>query len=80
MGTLRRKEIIMVVIVVVVIIIIIVLIIINTATTISVHACDIGWGHACHGMPVEVREQLCGVSSLCLPLYGFWDLNLGFQA
>lgn len=31
----------------------------------------------CEGM--EVREQLCGIDSLCSPLFGLWGPNTGHQ-
>lgn len=31
------------------------------------------FGHTCYSTCVEVREQLCGISSLFPPLHEFWD-------
>lgn len=33
--------------------------------------CVPGRGQTCYSMSVEIREQLCGVSSLLPPLHGF---------
>lgn len=35
--------------------------------------------HESHGTYVVVRGQLCGVSSLLLPVRGFWGSNSGRQ-
>ena len=37
-------------------------------------------GGICYHMTVGLRGQLCGVSYVLVPLYWFWELNLGYQA
>lgn len=35
--------------------------------------CECGYTGVMCGLHVEVREQLCEIAPLSLPLHGFWD-------